>query len=67
MKRGGAVAKTKEKFIVVEVRGGAVQNVDAPKGTRVIVRDYDVEGTESEEELRRDKDGDPYAEFEWLC
>ena len=36
------------KTVIITVEGGVVQNVEVPEGVTVIVRDYDVDGTESD-------------------
>ncbi len=52
------------KTVQVIVSGGVVQHVEVPDGVSVIVRDYDVEGIESDL-LRRDDHDDHYIEAIW--
>ena len=47
----------------ISVEGGVVQNVECPTGVQVIVRDYDVDGSESD--LTEDESGDEYIESTW--
>jgi len=54
------------KDIIVTVIGGVVQEVDnIPAGVRVLVRDYDTDGTLEDEIDGRDENGDPYVEAVW--
>ena len=53
------------KTVIITVEGGVVQNVEVPKGVTVIVRDYDVDGTESDL-LQQDRGGDNYIESIWI-
>ena len=51
--------------VVIVVQGGVAQLSRKPKNTRVIIRDYDTDGAEAEEErakLKVDKAGDAYTE-----
>ncbi len=52
------------KIIRVTVEGGVVQHVEVPEGVQVIVRDYDVEGTDADE-LEQDENGDQFIESTW--
>lgn len=52
------------KTAQVTVSGGVVQNVEVPDGVTVIVRDYDVDGTETDL-LQQDGAGDNYNESIW--
>ncbi len=52
------------KTVTITVEGGVVQNVEVPEGVTVIVRDYDVEGVESDL-LQQDENGDNYIEAIW--
>ena len=52
------------KIVRVTVEGGVVQHIDVPKDVRVVVRDYDVEGTE-EDQLEKDENGDEFIESIW--
>ena len=52
-----------KKVVVVSIESGAVMDVEAPPSVDVIIRDYDVDGTE--ENLKVDKDGNSYAESIW--
>ena len=51
------------KIVHITVEGGVVQNVVRPEGVKVIVRDYDTDG--SEDDLKQDDDGDDYIETIW--
>jgi hypothetical protein len=48
----------------VTVEGGVVQHVEVPKGVRVIIADYDVDGCDSDL-LKTDDDGDEFCESTW--
>ena len=52
------------KTVQVTVSGGVVQNVEVPECVTVIVRDYDVDGVESDL-LQQDENGDNYIEAIW--
>lgn len=52
------------KIVKVTVEGGVVQWVEVPEGVTVIVRDYDVDGSE-DEGLDQDENGDQYIESTW--
>lgn len=52
------------KIVRVTVEGGVVQNVEVPEGVQVIVKDYDVDGSD-EDQLERDEDGDSFVESIW--
>lgn len=52
------------KVVRVTVEGGVVQHVEVPEGVQVIVRDYDVEGTDADE-LEQDENGDQFIESFW--
>jgi hypothetical protein len=54
----------KPQVVVVTVEGGVVQNVECPEGVRVVVRDYDTEGTDADH-LSRDEDGNECVEAVW--
>ena len=51
-------------IVRVTVEGGVVQHVEVPEGVHVIVRDYDVDGTE-EDQLEQDENGDHFIESNW--
>ena len=46
-----------EKVVVVFAEGGVVQHVQCPEGVKVVVRDYDAEGVDTDL-LSVDGDGD---------
>jgi hypothetical protein len=48
----------------ITVEGGVIQDVQCPEGVRVVVKDYDTEGT-PEEELHEDDDGYQFIESIW--
>ena len=52
-----------KKIVHVTVEGGVIQNVDCPSGVQVLVRDYDVDGSEAD--LAEDDSGDEYLESVW--
>jgi hypothetical protein len=51
------------KTVIVIVSGGLVQDVRAPEGVNVVVRDYDVEGSDSP--VLKDEQGEAYIEARW--
>lgn len=53
----------KEKTVRVTVYGGCVDVVDAPEGTTVIVRDYDVDDSYDPETVEHDEDGEEFCEM----
>ena len=68
IKKGRKMAKKAKKVenkqIIIEVRGGVVEVVSStPFDIDVIVRDYDIDG--SEEDLKTDENGDEYIEGIW--
>lgn len=52
------------KIVRVTVEGGVIQWVEVPDGVTVIVRDYDVDGTEADQ-LQQDENGDEFIESLW--
>ena len=54
--------------IEIIISGGAVQHVEFPRGTRVIIRDYDVDGTDHDGgfDIRKDKEGDLFQHMEFI-
>jgi hypothetical protein len=51
------------KIVRITMEGGVIQDITCPKGVKVIVWDYDVDG--SEESLKQDENGDDYIETVW--
>ncbi len=51
------------KVVRITVEGGVIQYVECPRGVRVVVRDYDVDG--QEDNLQEDELGDTYIEGVW--
>jgi hypothetical protein len=54
--------------IIIIISGGAVQNVQMPKGVALEIRDYDVEGgdiPEGNDNYRQDENGDWYQRMLW--
>ena len=49
--------------VTISIEGGVVQQVDCPSGVQVVIRDYDVDG--SEVDLAEDDTGDEYVETTW--
>jgi hypothetical protein len=45
------------------MEGGVIQDITCPQGVKVIVKDYDTDG--SEENLQQDDNGDNYIETTW--
>jgi len=52
-----------KKTVTITVEGGVVQHVDCPAGVRVVVKDYDVDGSETD--LETDDNGNKYVESVW--
>lgn len=52
------------KIVRVTIEGGVVQHVDVPEGVQVVVRDYDVDGTDVSE-LEQDENSDHFIESIW--
>jgi hypothetical protein len=52
------------KIVRITMEGGVIQDIEVPKGMRVVVRDYDTEGVETER-LQRDEDGNEFIEAIW--
>ena len=55
--------------VEITIVGGAVQYVEFPRGVRVIIRDYDVEGTDEGDtqfDIRRDEQNDLYEHSEYI-
>jgi hypothetical protein len=52
------------KTVVVTVEGGVVQHVECPEGVKVVVRDYDCEGCDSDL-VSVDEDGNEYVGAVW--
>lgn len=53
-----------EKIVIVTVEGGVVQHVEAPKGMKVVVRDYDAEGCDADL-VSEDEDAHEFIESVW--
>ena len=52
--------------VEITISGGAVQHVDCPSGIKVVIRDYDIEGTDFEGfDIRQDSEGDLYQHMEF--
>jgi hypothetical protein len=52
------------KIVRITVEGGVVQHVEVPDGVQVVVKDYDVDGTEADQ-LQQDENGDNFIESIW--
>jgi hypothetical protein len=51
--------------IVITVEGGVIQSIEnIPPGVRIVVRDYDVDGTERAG-LVEDENGEQFVESIW--
>jgi hypothetical protein len=47
------------QIVEITISGGAVQDVECPRGVKVIIRDYDVEGGDLDgPDIHRDESGD---------
>jgi len=55
--------RTTKKTVHVTVEGGVIQDVECPSGVQVVVRDYDVDGAETD--LAEDDSGDEFIESVW--
>ena len=62
-RRTGPMDQGRKATVTVTVEGGVVQHVEVPTGVRVVVKDYDVDGSESD--LAEDESGDEYVEHVW--
>lgn len=52
--------------VEITISGGAVQDVECPGETRVIIRDYDIEGSDFEGlNIRKDDEGNLYQQMEF--
>ena len=49
------------KTVRITLEGGVIQDIECPRGVRVIVKDYDTDGVE--EDLCQDENGDNYLEY----
>lgn len=63
-KCGNESCKEEIKEIVITVEGGVIQEIDNPTNHKIIVRDYDIEGSD-EDALQEDDNGNEYIESEW--
>ena len=54
--------KNESGRIILAVSGGVVSLVDAPEGTDIEVRDYDIEGMDGQN-MKTDVDGVEYREI----
>ena len=52
------------KIVRITMEGGVIQDIEVPKGMRVVVRDYDTDGVETER-LQRDEGGNEFIEAVW--
>jgi hypothetical protein len=55
--------RTTKKIVAITVEGGVIQSVDCPAGVQVVIRDYDIDGSEAD--LAEDDSGDEYLESVW--
>ena len=51
------------KTVRITVEGGVIQDIECPKGVRVVVKDYDTDGVE--DNVHYDEQGDAYIEGVW--
>ena len=55
------------QIVEITISGGAVQDVQLPRGVKVIIRDYDVEGDDWDgPDIHRDERNDPYQRMEFI-
>ena len=55
------------QIVEITISGGAVQDVEFPRGIQVIIRDYDVEGGDLDgPDIHRDEQNDPYQRMEFI-
>lgn len=55
------------QIVEITISGGAVQDVQLPRGVKVIIRDYDVESSDWDgPDIHQDKDGDWFQKMEFL-
>jgi hypothetical protein len=52
-----------KQIVNITVEGGVIQHVECPPGVKVVVRDYDVDGSEAD--LNEDENGDKFIEGVW--
>lgn len=52
------------KVVEVSLEGGLITDIKLPKGVKVIVRDYDIEGSD-DERIAKDKAGRDCFESVW--
>ena len=57
--------KPKNKVVEIWVEGGLIQDMKLPKGVSAIVRDYDIEGSEDDDRITKDKNGRDCFESVW--
>jgi hypothetical protein len=50
------------RVVAIVVEGGVIQGIDCPRGVKVVVKDYDVDG---EDNVHQDENGDEYIEGIW--
>ena len=55
---------TSNEKVIVSIKGGVLIDVVAPSWVDVILRDFDVQGVETNR-LKTDEDGDLYLESIW--
>jgi len=55
------------QIVEITISGGAVQDVQLPRGVKVIIRDYDVEGGDLDgPNIHKDEQNDPYQRMEFI-
>ena len=52
-----------KQIVNITVEGGVIQHVECPTGVQVVVRDYDIDGSETD--LAEDENGDKFIEGIW--
>ena len=61
---GGEMREKNMKTVEITMEGGVIQDIEVPKGVRVVVRDYDTDSI-PEDELTKDDHGDDCIETIW--
>jgi len=53
------------KIVNITIIGGAVQKIKAPKGIKVIIKDYDFECSDMDS-VKKDENGECYKEIVFI-
>ena len=59
--------KAKEQVVMIQIEGGIAEVIDKPKGVKLIIRDFDTDGCDPEEDdgLLGNEDDGYYFEAEY--